>query len=185
MHSWGFSFQLNASRNKISEKWVHPSWLRSESFSKEIFTGKILLAPSPGLQFKFGFHFAHFQQCENPSKVTVFSKKVPNLQNVLVFPIQRNFKVQCKLAFLALTDCKQQSPYLYSGLKGFPLMEIFTRVFLTEWYKDEWAQLYCETLHMQSMLFISFQWFLPKAAKQDSNKFLKVQHHFLFLLLKV
>lgn len=58
-------------------------------------------------------------------------------------------------------------------------MEIFA-VFLTEWYEDEWAQLYCETLHMQSMLFICFQWFLPKAAKQDSNKFLKVQHHFLF-----
>lgn len=100
MHSWGFSFQLNASRNKISEKWVHPSWLRFESFSKEIFTGKILLAPSSRLQFKFGFHFSHLQQCENPNELTVFSKKVP-ISGMCLFSLSKGIsRYSVNLLFL-------------------------------------------------------------------------------------
>lgn len=36
--------------------------------------------------------------------------------------------MQGELAFLALTDWKQQNPYLHSGLSGFPFMEVLTRL---------------------------------------------------------
>lgn len=123
MHSWGFSFQLNASRNRILENGftLADSVLKvfPKRFYRENITGFKPQALSSGLQYEFGFHFSYLQQCKNPSKSTVFSKKGPALRNAIALLIQRNSKVQYKLAFLALTNWKQQSPYLYSGLKFF------------------------------------------------------------------
>lgn len=132
MHSWGFSFQLNASRNKISENGFTLADSDLKAFPKKFYgentAGFKPQTRSSGLQFEFGFHCSYHQQCKNPSKGVVFSKKGLDLWNVLVFLIQWNFKVQYKLAFLDLTNWNQQSPYLYPGLQGFPFMEIFTRL---------------------------------------------------------
>lgn len=131
MHSWGFSFQLNASRNKISENGFTLADSDLTAFPKRFYRENITdfkpSALTSRLKFKFGFRFSYLQQCKIPNKVTVFSKKDSDLWNVLVLLVQESFRVQCKLAILALSIWKQQSPYLYSGLKGFPFMEILTQ----------------------------------------------------------
>lgn len=103
MHSWGFSFQLNASRNKISENGftLADSDLKAfpRRFYRENITDLKLQALTSALQCEFGFHFSYLQQCKNPSKVIVFSKMGPVLWNVLVLLIQRNSKVEYKLTF--------------------------------------------------------------------------------------
>lgn len=71
MHWWGFSFQLNASRNKISENGFTPADSDLKAFPKRFYRQNIagfkLQALSSGLQSEFDSHFSHLQQCKNPN----------------------------------------------------------------------------------------------------------------------
>lgn len=132
MHSWGFSFQLNASRNRILENGftLADSVLKvfPKRFYRENITGFKSQALSSGLQYEFGFHFSYLQQCKNPRKATLFSKKGPALRNAISLLIQRNSKVQYKLAFLCPDQLKAAKPLFIFWFKVFPLMETFTHL---------------------------------------------------------
>lgn len=187
MHSWGFSFQLNASRNKISENGftLADSVLKvfPKRFYRENITGFKPQALSSGLQFEFGFHFSYLQQRKNPSKVIVFSKKGPDLWNALALLSKGISRYSKNLLFLP-DQLKAAKPLFIFWFKVFLLMETFTH--LPQRVVWRWVS----SVILWNFAYAKYAfYFLPRipseAAKQVSNKFLKAQHHSLSLLLEV
>lgn len=190
MHSWGFSFQLNASRNKILENGFTLADSDLKAFPKRFYRENITGLKPQALEWVLGcdinltFIFPISSNVKNPSKGIVFSKMGPAHWNVLAL-MQRNFKVQCKLAFCCTDQMKAANPLFIFWLKRFSFNGNFdssstkSGMRMSELSGVLWNFAYAKYAF----------YFLPvvpsEAAKWISNKFLKLQHQSLALLLKV
>jgi hypothetical protein len=154
-------------------------------FQRDV-TGKILLAYNfqhwvldCDLNLAFIFHISsHVKILANR-----FSKMGPVLWNALVF-IQRNFKVQCELAFCAWpTENSKALIYIrakrFSSSGNFYSPSIESGMRMSEHSGVLWNFAY------EKHVFYFLPMISSQATKQISNKFLKVQHLFLYWPFKV